>query len=250
MELHFNTIKPILLKEIESANFLIYAAVAWISDFDIIKVLTEKMKQGVQVELIINDDDTFVKRRKVFEEFRNTGGRLFLYKNESNDKSLMHHKFCVIDLSTTITGSFNWSFSASSIHKENIIIARDNIQFSKTYAIEFLELKKMSILFDGKRNNFDASSYAKVTQTSIQSADGESSSILAHVQHENKFSALHFKMCQFILDNPPKVLFGFWRERLFSLDTFNNKDKVGTADEQFYYNFECLDPTYLKYLEK
>ena len=42
------------------------------------------------------------------------------YPYEEGDQ-LMHHKFCVIDRSTVITGSYNWSFRAQE-NEENITV--------------------------------------------------------------------------------------------------------------------------------
>lgn len=39
---------------------------------------------------------------------------------------LMHNKYCVIDRSTVITGSYNWTLSANVRNKENIIIVHDD----------------------------------------------------------------------------------------------------------------------------
>lgn len=45
--------------------------------------------------------------------------------NPANGDYLMHHKFAVIDGSTLITGSFNWTMQALMGNNENIIITQD-----------------------------------------------------------------------------------------------------------------------------
>ena len=41
------------------------------------------------------------------------------------DKGFLHHKFCVIDRETVITGSYNWTYYAETRNLENIIIFHD-----------------------------------------------------------------------------------------------------------------------------
>ena len=41
---------------------------------------------------------------------------------DPNEQSHMHHKFCVIDNRVVMTGSFNWTRSASDRNYENIMI--------------------------------------------------------------------------------------------------------------------------------
>ena len=39
--------------------------------------------------------------------------------------SHMHHKFAVTDRSALLTGSFNWTRSASEVNQENVLITTD-----------------------------------------------------------------------------------------------------------------------------
>ena len=44
METYFEGIKGIIIQEIEKAEFIIYVAVAWITDYDIIIALIKSLK--------------------------------------------------------------------------------------------------------------------------------------------------------------------------------------------------------------
>ncbi len=48
-----------------------------------------------------------------------------------------HHKFCVIDGSTLITGSFNWTGLAGSKNHENVLILEGDTKTAAAYAKEF-----------------------------------------------------------------------------------------------------------------
>jgi len=236
MESYFRNIKEKLIQEINKSEFIIHAAVAWITDFQIISTLIERLKAGIKIELIVNDDDTFSKRLSEFNEFRNNGGQLFLFKN---DKALMHDKFSIIDLSTTITGSFNWSFNASTINRENIVIERDNLVTARNYAREFKDIKKSCVLFEGRRTYYELASYAEVTSI-FGTGDDDEKWIQIIVEDGNKWAIVGFDFNFFFNKTPsPKKLMGFWREKQID---YSGKDIV--VDGKTLYNFEICDPIY------
>ena len=51
----------------------------------------------------------------------------------------MHHKFMVIDQSSVITGSYNWTRSAAEYNHENIVLLND-AGIAKSYQDEFNRL--------------------------------------------------------------------------------------------------------------
>ena len=48
----------------------------------------------------------------------------------------MHHKFVIIDDSTVITGSFNWTYYGYAHHSENVIIL-NNEKVVENFVDEF-----------------------------------------------------------------------------------------------------------------
>lgn len=243
METHFEGIKTIVIKEIESAEFVIYVAVAWITDHDIIAALTKKLISGTQVEIVVNGDKQFSKVKARFNEFLLHGGKLSLYEN--NDKSIMHNKFCVIDLNTTITGSFNWSFHASTYHKENIVIERNNSGFARDFAKEFFRLKKASVLFDRKYVPYDSAVYAEAEVVQEFREDGFEQYCVVEVSEKdrNRVGVLFVYGCENCWSLPDKI-FGVWIEH--SKWTTYSAEKHGIEEPAFLknkpvYGFDCLD---------
>jgi len=240
METYFENIKEKVLEELDSAEFVIYAAVAWVTDYKIIEKLVYKLQQGVKVELIINDDDRFERRLRQFNDFHENGGNLYLYR--TNDNSLMHNKFCVIDLVTTITGSFNWSFAASTKHKENIVIARNNIDFSKGFAREFASIKRDSIIYEGNRVPFDSANYATINQVVSISNNGDEEYFQIHLSQGAKFGIIECSMD--ILLSPfkmPDKVYGYWTKPWDP-----NKEVKGLEHA---YHFKVLDPVLIKFVK-
>ena len=62
---------------------------------------------------------------------------------EGKDKTSMHHKFAVIDGKTVLTGSYNYTTSASIRHNENLLILHDK-KIAMQYLKEWQRLKKIS----------------------------------------------------------------------------------------------------------
>ena len=54
----------------------------------------------------------------------------------------MHHKFCVIDDSLAITGSYNWTYYAETRNVENIVIS-DNSDIVMLFSAEFQRLQNI-----------------------------------------------------------------------------------------------------------
>jgi phosphatidylserine/phosphatidylglycerophosphate/cardiolipin synthase-like enzyme len=53
----------------------------------------------------------------------------------------MHNKFCVIDLKTVISGSYNWTKKAQ--YNNESIEVKHSRQLAEQYATEFIKLKSM-----------------------------------------------------------------------------------------------------------
>ena len=80
------------------------------------------------------------------------GSDIFRFKHKGipvkidSDKSLMHHKFAVVDDKKVVTGSLNWTRSGSEINNENIVIT-DNYRIVTAFNDEFRRLwEQMELL--------------------------------------------------------------------------------------------------------
>ncbi|TXD80737.1 hypothetical protein ESY86_20060 [Subsaximicrobium wynnwilliamsii] len=78
MEIHFENIKEIIIQNLKHAKFNVFASVAWVGENFIIRELTNCLKRGIQVEIIVNDDDRFLNYKSKFTEFLELGGKLYL----------------------------------------------------------------------------------------------------------------------------------------------------------------------------
>ena len=103
---YFSDIHKVIIKQLEGAE--------------------SHIQNGIKISLVlVGDDINCGAGRLNFIRLENLGGKVTFLPTGSQDTPLMHHKFCVIDAKTVITGSYNWSKKARS-NDENITIMTDS----------------------------------------------------------------------------------------------------------------------------
>ena len=103
--------------ELRSAKSEILIAMAWFTNQDLYHIIRDKLKENVKVSLILSDQpdnekldfDLLVKLGLNFTKIKNVG------------YGMMNLKFCVIDRTLAISGSYNWSNNAKNNHEQVLI---------------------------------------------------------------------------------------------------------------------------------
>jgi hypothetical protein len=140
LKAHFSSIHKVIIDHLSTAQSEIAAAVAWFTDRDIFEVLCKKARLGVKVSVIlIGDEINQGTGRLNFPRLSSSGGQVVFLAPGSATEPIMHHKFCVIDRVTVITGSYNWSQKARS-NDENITVVTDAEAFAHNYLDAFEDL--------------------------------------------------------------------------------------------------------------
>ena len=137
---YFENIQQQIIKQVKNAKESVLVAVAWLTDSAIFSELCSKTKNGVRVELLlvndtINNDMAPFDHRQL-EDF---GGKVY-FVPPLIDGAIMHHKFCIIDNCTVITGSYNWSRKAQ-LNDENIVVAQEACELGAQFKKEFEAIK-------------------------------------------------------------------------------------------------------------
>lgn len=135
----FDNIADRIQQEICKAQKSIFIAVAWFTNKILFNELVNKAKKGCTVSLIISNDDINLNSQIDFEQLLIYKSKV--YKIGNGDTELMHNKFCVIDYSTVITGSYNWSYKAES-NFENIIITSIDTALAEQFIAEFNNIRR------------------------------------------------------------------------------------------------------------
>lgn len=137
LKAHFSNIHKVIINHLEHAQSEIVAAIAWFTDRDIFEVLCKKAQAGIKVSVaLIGDEINQGPGGLNFHRLSNLGGQLIFLPPGSRNERTMHHKFCVIDRATVITGSYNWSHKARS-NDENITVVTDSTDFAGKYLDTF-----------------------------------------------------------------------------------------------------------------
>lgn len=124
-EAHFTNLRKLVVETILKAETSIKVAVAYLTDLQILDILLLCCRSNKKVELIISDDEmNFNQCAEKFQKLIDEGCHLYMFATEGGYKTIMHHKFCTIDNNLLITGSYNWTRTASS-NRENLILSDD-----------------------------------------------------------------------------------------------------------------------------
>jgi phosphatidylserine/phosphatidylglycerophosphate/cardiolipin synthase-like enzyme len=126
-----------IIEALKEAKYTIWVAVAWFTDSVLFDLLKKKKAEGVNVQVIMDDDDINRQSGLDFEEYFET------YRIPSFGKyftNIVHHKFCVIDLETVVHGSYNWSKKAQ-YNKETLSVEHSR-DIAERFADEFISLKQ------------------------------------------------------------------------------------------------------------
>lgn len=136
----FENIANRIETEIDKAQKSVIIAVAWFTNKNLFETIIRKSKKGCQISLMITDDE--INNNSGIDYNRLNTANSKIYKIGNGDKNLMHNKFCVIDFSTVITGSYNWSYKAESNH-ENIVVNYEDLALAKQFVNEFNYIKSL-----------------------------------------------------------------------------------------------------------
>jgi phosphatidylserine/phosphatidylglycerophosphate/cardiolipin synthase-like enzyme len=136
VEVHFEDIQNQIVEQIKLAKFSIWVAVAWFTDKTLMRELYNKKQSGINVRLVVLDDEINRQNGFEFEKYFETRRvpKTGIYQN------IMHHKFCIVDLRTIIHGSYNWTTKAKW-NRETISIENSR-ELAEKYATEFVQLIK------------------------------------------------------------------------------------------------------------
>lgn len=135
----FENIAERIQQEISKAQKSVFIAVAWFTNKSLFNELVNKARNGCTVSLIISNDNINLNSSINFEQLLT--GKSKVYKIGNGDTELMHNKFCVIDYSTVITGSYNWSYKAES-NFENVIITSNDTTLAEQFISEFNNIRR------------------------------------------------------------------------------------------------------------
>ena len=106
-----------ILEQIEDAQTRILAAVYSFTSDTIAQAFVSAHQRGVNVKVLMDEEQIDSEYSQA--DFLTSHG---IEVRHDTHPGLMHHKFAVIDDSVTISGSYNWSWSAENRNDENLLV--------------------------------------------------------------------------------------------------------------------------------
>jgi phosphatidylserine/phosphatidylglycerophosphate/cardiolipin synthase-like enzyme len=88
------------------------------------QALEEAVERGVQVRLLV-DANKYKENRTTQELLAGAIIPFRLAYGRRGRGSKMHHKFMVVDRTTVLTGSYNWTLESEDENHENLIVMRE-----------------------------------------------------------------------------------------------------------------------------
>ena len=140
LQAHFQDIQTVIIDNLKKAEHEILVAVAWFTDREIFSVLCGKAEAGVSISIaLLGDEINQASSGLDFEKIESLGAKVVFLPAGNDRNPMMHHKFCIVDCVTVITGSYNWSRKAQT-NNENITVVTDLPEFSKQFREAFFQL--------------------------------------------------------------------------------------------------------------
>ncbi len=125
-----------IIQQIQQAKSSLHICVFTISDNEITNEIINASKRGIAIKILSDDDKTYDLGSDV-QRMAEMG----IPTKVDGTRGHMHHKFCIIDKETVISGSYNWTRSAADRNYENITIGT-NARIAKIFLSEFDKLWK------------------------------------------------------------------------------------------------------------
>lgn len=122
---YFDKIHKHIENNLKTSKTSIRIAVAWFTDTRLFNILCEKANEGIQVELLMANHEINHDSNIKYRDLINKGGQIFWIGKEGAYAPLMHNKFCIIDNTILIFGSYNWTQKAKSNHESITVIEED-----------------------------------------------------------------------------------------------------------------------------
>ncbi len=141
-EVYFDNLEEVIITELSNAKDKIKIALGWITIGIYFDTFMNLLSKGIKIELVLNDVDS--NRSPLFEKLTDAGLKL-KYILMPGEYGHMHHKFCIIDEITVLSGSYNWTKNART-NFENIIIIRNKTVVLDKFVAEFDVLKSIKKL--------------------------------------------------------------------------------------------------------
>jgi hypothetical protein len=144
LNVYFEDIEYVIREYLLKANREVIIVVAWINTNLFNDIFIQLLAKKVKISIMYNNDAI---NKNIVKKIT---GINYKSIDMPNKKNKMHNKFCIIDNTYVITGSYNWSKAAID-NFENIIIS-SNKDIIYKFLFEFNQLFQLEQLYQDAKN--------------------------------------------------------------------------------------------------
>lgn len=139
MKSYFENLEHHILKAIIEAKESINIAVAWFTNPRLYNALISKLIQGVNIRVVIRNDsiNNHIDSTIKWHSFLKNKGELFFMNNS------LHTKYAIIDKTTVLMGSCNWTMKGCNSNIEQLSIINDK-DTANSFSNHFDSLAKLA----------------------------------------------------------------------------------------------------------
>lgn len=141
IEVTFENLHDKIQQELIKSKKSILIAVAWITFEIYTEIFKALIDKGVKIDILCTNSPPNRKQMTLINELRTYGIGIRLYEMPLQTNH-MHHKFAIIDSSTILNGSFNWSNNAKKSF-ENLTIIKNDQDVVTSFINEFEKIKQL-----------------------------------------------------------------------------------------------------------
>ena len=120
-------IKPAILSTLDKAQSSVFIAMYCFNENDVYNKLLQLAQRGISINLVLSRQE----HNRNMDSLQQAGAAVYFAD------TVVHHKFCVIDEHTSITGSANWTNAAFTSNSENIVLMPNNTDTAAKFLAEY-----------------------------------------------------------------------------------------------------------------
>lgn len=128
----FSNIRDEIIQSIRMAKHSIWITIAWFSDNNLYQELQNQKIQGVHIRILISNERA---NQTMIPKLREQFETIVVDRWGYNDYNGVHSKYCIVDNSIVLHGSFNWTPTASQ-NEEHLTVSVDR-QLAGQYTENF-----------------------------------------------------------------------------------------------------------------
>lgn len=131
----FSNIRDEIIQSIRMAKHSIWINIAWFTDGNLYQELQNQKNQGIHIRILISDEQA---NQNMIPRLKEQFDTIVANRWGHNDYNRLHSKYCIIDNSIVLHGSFNWTPTASQ-NEEHLTVSVDR-QLAEQYTENFKEI--------------------------------------------------------------------------------------------------------------